>query len=344
MKTISKINTISLLLLISLALTAGVNFGKNQEQSKAQDKLLQSPFFGDFRRARKTEGKGEAALRVWDPYREYLQKFPPAGDDPALKGSDRLDAAYDEVWTSERDSFRHFGRKKSGKPYLVKLYWRDGEPQAFTVEKYFTQDPVTFRTLSEPGYRVILIHDRPFILQELAREAAKKKAFNALTPTAHLREAQKALAEGNPEPKDLRKRTYGRLSDARQHLEAIAKDEPGYGDARKLLKEVEAREKDQKKHREAVEQEARAEMLNRRERMVADLDRDFLAKGMDVKIELSGPDKTTVRMDSVLFSRPWVYLLVDQTDLLRDLKNAGFKEAVFTNKALKYSWDVDLEE
>jgi len=343
MKIFWKLNSI-LLLLISLSLAAGVSHGKDQEPSREQQKLLNSPFFGDFRKAGRTREKGKASLKVWDPYREYLQKFPPAADDPALKGNDRLDAAYDEVWVSQRDSFRHFGKKKGGKPYLVKLYWRDGDPQAFTVEKYYTQDPVTFRTLSDPGYRLVLIHDRPFILKELAREAAKEKAFNALTPTAHLREAKKALAEGDPEPKDLMKRTYGRLADARQHLEAITRGDPGYEEARKLMKEVEEREKDQKKHREAVEQAARVEMVKRREKMVADLDRDFLGKGLDVKIELGGPDKTTIRMDSVLFSRPWVYLLVDKTDLLRDLKNAGFKEAVFSNKALKYSWDVDLEE
>jgi len=49
-------------------------------------------------------------------------------------------------------------------------------------------------------------------------------------------------------------------------------------------------------------------------------------------------------MECVLFSRPWVYTLVDKTDLLRDLKGAGFKEAVFSNKALKYSWDIDLQD
>jgi len=343
MRTLDKF-TVSFLLLISLSLAAGVSHGKNQEQTGEQDKLLNFPFFGDFQKARKVKGRGRASLKVWEPYLEYLQKFPQPSPDPALKGSDRLEVAYDEVWVAERDSFRQFGKKKGGKPYLIKLYWRDGDAQAFTVEKFYSQDPVTFRTLAEPGYRLILIHDRPFILQELAREAAKEKAFNALTPTAHLREAKKALAEGNPEPKDLMKRTYGRLADARKHLEAITRDDPGYDEARKLMKEVEGREKDQKKHREAVEQAARAEMLKRREKMVAELDRDFLGKGLDVKIELGGPDKSTIRMDSVLFSRPWVYLLVDKTDLLRDLKNAGFKEAVFSNKALKYSWDVDLEE
>jgi hypothetical protein len=332
------------LLLTSLIFVAAVAYGKNQEKAREQNMLLNSTFFGDFRKARKIKDQGKVSLKVWDPYLEYLQKFPPPGENSFLKGNPSIHLEYDEIWTSERESYHHFGKKKGGKPYLIKLYWQDGKALAFTVEKYYTADPVTFRNLEEPGYRLILIHDGLFILQELFKQVAKETAFNRMTPAAHLQEAKKALAEGNPQPKDLTQRTYGRVAEARHHLEAITKDDPEYGEAQKLLKEVAWREQDLKKYREVMEQAARAEMVKRREKKVEELDRDFLSKGLDVKIELSGSDKSTIKMECVLFSRPWVYVLVDKTDLLKDLKGAGFKEVIFSNKPLKYSWEVDLTD
>ena len=342
MRNFGKITAL-FLLLIFLTLATGVSHGKNPESSGEQEALLNSPFLGDFRKAKKVKDQGKVSLKVWEPYLEYLQKFPPPAENSFLKGNASIDLEYDEIWISERESYHHFGKKKGGKPYLVKLYWNDGNALAFTVEKFYTEDPVTFRTLAEPGYKLILIHNRPFIVQELAKQAAKEAAFSRMTPAAHLEEARKALAEGNPENKDLTKRTYGRVAEARQHLEAITKGDEEYGEAKKLLKEVALREKDLKKYREVMEQAAKEEMIKRRQKMVAELDRDFLSKGLDVKIELSGSDKSTIKMECVLFSRPWVFVLIDKTDLLKDLKSAGFKEAVFSNKALKYSWEIDLD-
>ena len=37
-----------------------------------------------------------------------------------------------------------------------------------------------------------------------------------------------------------------------------------------------------------------------------------------------------------------IFALIDKSDLLRDLRDAGFEEVIFTNKSIKFTWDIDL--
>jgi chromosome segregation ATPase len=177
----------------------------------------------------------------------------------------------------------------------------------------------------------------------LAKLAAHEQAFAALTPGAHVQEAQKALAAGNPQEKDIKKRTYGRLDEARRHLEAMQRQVKKIDDeAKKLVQEVENREKDLKQYKEVMQKADKERRINKREEAAKELDRDFLSKGFDVKIQLNGSDKTTIKMECVLFNRPMVFALRDKSDFLQNLREAGFEEVVFANKNIKFNWEIDL--
>jgi len=314
-------------------------------QLNEKELLLNSPEFGNFLEAKKSKEKGKATLKVWENYGEFLGKQPSLVKPLMLQGPGVLAVAYDEIWTGERDlnPILVVQRERHGEPFRVKLYWLKNQAQAFVVEKYCKSDPLTWEKLDKPGYRLIALVDRKAILPELAKLAAQRQAFAALTPGAHIQEAQQALAAGNPDEKEIQKRTYGRLDEARRHLEAFDRKSKEYADAaKKLLEEVERREKDLKKYKEVMRKAVKEEMIRKREEMAKELDRDFLSKGFDVHFQLNGPDKTTLRMDCVLFSRPLIFVFVDKTDLLQRLRDAGFEEVVFSNKKIKYEWDIDL--
>jgi len=328
-----------ILLVVCLALVTGA-----QEKPTEKDLFLHSSALGDFRKAKKVRETGQASLKVWDHLQEYLRKF--HGGAPELRsGLDQLAVTYDESWVLEQDDYLKLGKKRgaSRTPDLIKLYWNEDRVQALTVERAFKIDPLTFQTFSGPEYRLMAIFPREHLLKELALQAEKDKTFQALLPFEHLREAKKALAEGNPDAPDLRQRTYGRLEDARRHLEAITRKNEEYGEAKELLREVNRREKDLKNQHEAMARAAEEEAVKRRQDLAAQLDREFLTKGFDVKIELRGAAKDEIILECVLFSRPMVFFFLDKSDLVKQFKDAGFREATFTNKAIKYSWEIDLE-
>lgn len=326
--------TLSLLLLSAAALA----------MVPEKDLLLNTPDLGDFRQAHQNKEKDKVSLKVWENYAEFLRKQPSQVKSPMLQGPGALEVTYDGIWEVERDLDPTLvvARERQGKPFRVRLYWRQGQVQAFTVEKYFKSDPLTWENLEHPGYRIIALLDRKALLPMLAKLEAKEQAFEVMAAAVHLQEAQKALAAGHPDEKELLKRTYGRLDEARRHLEAINSGADEYDEAKKLLDEVERREKDLKKYQEAMRKAESKKMIKQREEMAKELDRDFLGKGFDVKIELSGDEKTVLNMDCILFSRPLVFVFVDKSDLLQRLREAGFAEVVFSNKKIDYSWDIYL--
>jgi hypothetical protein len=318
--------------------------GTLRAEIKEKSLLLNSPAFGDFRQAQKLKEPKTVSLKVWPPYLEYADKSGQAARGLAPKGVEALEVADDEVWVAEGQGYQAFGKKQmhNGQPDIAKLYWRDGAVQAYVVERYYTGDPITYQKLESPAYKVVLILDRARLEPEIARLTAQAQAFGKLTPLDHLQAARLALLEGMPNDQDLKKRTYGRLAEARRHLEAIPKKSKEYGEAQKLLQEVARREEDARKYQEMMRQAAAAQGLKKRQELVRDMDRDFLDKGMDVKLAMSGAEKTTLSLECLLFNRPMVYTLVEKTDLIPNLKNAGFKEVIFSNKALSYSWEIDL--
>jgi len=333
------------LILVGVMLAAALLMAAGPLPWSEQELLINSPEFGDFHKAKEIKGKGNQSLQVWANYSEFLKKQPSRVKSPMLQGPAALEVAYDEIWVAERDynPLLVVRREYRGKPFLVKLYWLEHKVQALTVEKYCQTDPLTWEKLDKPGYRIIALVDRTALEPELAKLAAGEQTFAALSPGAHLEEAQKALAAGHPEEQDLKKRTYGRLEDARRHLEAIQKQVKKLDDeSKKALQEVENREKDLKKYKEVMQKAVKEQALKKREAAAKDLDRDFLSKGFDVKIHLEGSEKTTLKLESALFNRPMVFALIDKSDFLQNLRDAGFEGVVFANKNIKFTWEIDL--
>lgn len=68
-----------------------------------------------------------------------------------------------------------------------------------------------------------------------------------------------------------------------------------------------------------------------REALVQTLDEHFLKKGMDVYIAAQEDEKDYFFFNYILVNRPFVYKLLTETDLLQNLKKAGFRRANFNN-------------
>jgi hypothetical protein len=318
--------------------------GAQDQPTTEKEIFLNFPLFGDFRKAEKILQPGQASLKVWDQRGDYLRKF--YGSAPELGASKEHKAfSYDEIWVLKHHDYLKLGQRKGTRrePDLVKLYWKKDRVVGLSVERAFKLDPLTFQPFEGIEYRLMAIYPRDYLLNELTRQALKETTFHNLPAPEHLREAQKALAEGNPDAEDLRQRTYGRLEDARRHLEAITRKDEEYGEAKELLKEVHRREKDLKKYNEAMAQAAEEQEMKRRQEQARELDREFLTKGFDVKVELQGSAKDAIILNSVLFNRPMVFFFLDKSDLLKQLKDAGFRGVAFNNNATKYSWEIDLD-
>lgn len=160
-----------------------------------------------------------------------------------------------------------------------------------------------------------------------------------LTPHDHLMEAKQALMDGYRPDKDPAKTSWGRVYDARIHLEAIKDDSPDYAEAQRLLAEVTRREAEIERISTILTQRY---LKKQREEVVGKLERYFVGKDMYVHVELEGEEETILRMEYMFWSRPLVYRVVNGTGFLPALKNIGFKKVIF-DATHDYSWTYDLE-
>ncbi|MCF6156422.1 MAG: hypothetical protein E3K36_14550 [Candidatus Brocadia sp.] len=160
-----------------------------------------------------------------------------------------------------------------------------------------------------------------------------------LTPHDHLMEAKQALMDGYRPDEDLAKTSWGRVYDARIHLEAIKDDSPDYAEAQRLLAEVTRREAEIERISAIL---THRYLKKQREEVVGKLERYFVGKDMYVHVELEGEEKTILRMEYMFWSRPLVYRVVNGTGFLPTLKNIGFKKVIF-DATHDYSWTYDLE-
>ncbi len=71
------------------------------------------------------------------------------------------------------------------------------------------------------------------------------------------------------------------------------------------------------------------------------LERKYLSNGMDVRIFLSGPEKTIMLMEYVFMSRPLVYQITNETNFLLDLELLGFKKVIFSD-GYDWKWSYNL--
>jgi hypothetical protein len=146
----------------------GATFSGGNDEKK---KLLNHPSYCDFRRAKKTKQPGRAYLRVWEPYARHIESLP-AWVRESIKWVQPLDVECDEVWTCEADKTLTPAERKrwKGQVDIMRLYWKGNMAQAVTVESYCITDPLTGLSLPDPGYRLMMIHNRATILEDIARE------------------------------------------------------------------------------------------------------------------------------------------------------------------------------
>jgi len=161
----------------------------------------------------------------------------------------------------------------------------------------------------------------------------------------HLAEAKRALADGYDPDKPimetkLGETKWGRVADARKHLESISQTAVEYPAAQALFKEVARREKKVEADVAFVTREALAAV---RTGLAGKLEVAFLSSGMDVSVKLSGEDETTIRLVYVLWSRPLIFKLLSEGDFRQNLRNAGFRKLIFDDK-YENTWSFDLTE
>lgn len=150
-------------------------------------------------------------------------------------------------------------------------------------------------------------------VSSLTQEFPQDGYFAKMTSPEHLTEARKSLDFWQS----------GRLDYARRHLDAIKPNTPEWREAERLKSEVERLEA---KRAKALDMAIEQSMVSQREAFAVKCEEIYLDKGWDVHVRLSGPSKTTFRMEYVLLSRPMVYQITNKSTFLNDLRNLGFKK------------------
>jgi hypothetical protein len=171
-------------------------------------------------------------------------------------------------------------------------------------------------------------------LPEPQTHRPEPEPFFQRTSGEHLKEAKKALAEAYKPNKDPMKTTWGRVSDAQRHLKAIKAGSKEYKEAQQLMNEVLIRMKGMEKVSSIL---ARRLMMRQREMLAYEFEFFYLAKGLDARIALSGPDKSHLRMECSPLSEASILKMVQDTDLLLYLERADFKK-VTLGDGENFSW------
>lgn len=169
-----------------------------------------------------------------------------------------------------------------------------------------------------------------------------KKTFSYMAAAEHLDEAKKALAEGYKPDTNIMKAVWGRVSDARRHLEAIGPESPAYVSVRELMNEVHSRER---KIEIACIGIANHLMIKQREILTDELEQYYLNRGLLVNIELSGPDKTFIRLVCPLLCETSVDKILHETNFFAHLGKAGFKKVILgDDEACTRTYSVEKHE
>lgn len=148
-----------------LILLCSISYAQMNEKAQLRDS-----FFGDYTKAKVEKKMGKSTLQVWEPHIKYSKTLPPLMKEVMLKGVEKLQVEYDEIWKAEYDSIFTAAQKKKWKGQFNKstLYWKNNKIQACTLEKYYLGNPSTGRKLPVPSHQVVNIYDRKSILEELS--------------------------------------------------------------------------------------------------------------------------------------------------------------------------------
>ena len=160
-------------------------------------------------------------------------------------------------------------------------------------------------------------------------KAELSNSFKKMTSAEHMAEAKKALAAGYKPNKDPMKTKWGRVADAKLHINAIKNADKEFQESQDIRKEIDKREKEIRKVSLVV---AKKMMIQQRENFSKKMEQIFLEHGFDVHVKISGKEKETITMTYVLWSRPLIYKFMNDSNFYDTLKKAGFKRAVFDDK------------
>ena len=163
-------------------------------------------------------------------------------------------------------------------------------------------------------------------------QSVKENQQKQISSKEHLELAKKALNDNYKPNKDIEKATFGNITLARQHLLEIRFEDAEYPEAQKLYKEIEKREA-------IIDQLAKQ---TARTVIASQMEKQMLSQGFDMTFKVSGKANTVLTIEYILMSRPVVYKIENETELLPKLRNAGFKKVILTNgydKRWWFTWD-----
>ncbi len=151
------------------------------------------------------------------------------------------------------------------------------------------------------------------------------KSVPAMSSAQHFDEARKALADGYRVDSNPVKTVWGRIGDARMHLGAIEPGSSQYIPAQRLMRETLSRERQMENVSVHVTNEL---MIRQREMMASELEEYYVGRGILVEVELSGSDKTCIRLISAAFCETAIDRIANKTSFFSHLREAGFKKVI----------------
>ncbi len=118
----------------------------------------------------------------------------------------------------------------------------------------------------------------------------------------------------------------------------IASNSPNYATARNLIEDFAPRqrkiiksEEDKRRLRLANDSDGRTQFASR-------LEVNFLKDGREMRVKAYGSRNTILEFDNILINRPFVYKATNETNLLGDAWNAGFKKVIFRGHLRGAPW------
>ncbi|MBI2411627.1 MAG: hypothetical protein HYV24_00245 [Deltaproteobacteria bacterium] len=142
---------------------------KSMYKKSVKQAFLKSSFFGDWSNARRISKSGNIHLKIWGPYLEYANEQTDIAKQTLLRDSlPELNIMYDEIWEKEVDYLLTSEEKRRyrGKLDRAKLYWKNGEVQAFTIEGLYDRNPVTGARISSE-FRIKSINNKDTVINNL---------------------------------------------------------------------------------------------------------------------------------------------------------------------------------
>lgn len=155
------------------------------------------------------------------------------------------------------------------------------------------------------------------------------------TSAEYLLEAQKELDSWDPNPDIFKKDRWGNLVLAEKLLDNIGEDAAEHQAAQKLRIEIGRRRADIEK---VSAREAEKLVRDMRLEVASKLEEAFLKSGMDVTVHVEGKAKDVLRLKYILWSRPLIYKLTTELDILPGIWKSGYRKVVFDGHDTEWTY------